>query len=154
MSSSPIEHAEQLARILADALESTGLIEIIEPKAAVNTIHLMARVQRQHERDVIHTIARNMLQSVAAHEEIYIGKSFFLRNGKMRYAWVFSVASDNLEDLVDVLVASIEESYDDHEEEATLKKVDVMEAPLLGPRTPQSSSYPGARGASPTPMGG
>ena len=139
----PLEVSEYWSGIFQDALESTNLVEIVEPKVAMNHFHLLGRVRPENERKLVHGPINDMLNAIQKGDEGFFGKVYFKRSGKLKYAWVFSVGSDDLEALVGRLL----EALDDHRPRA--KKIDVLESPLLGPSTPQSGANPKGKGAAP-----
>jgi len=143
----PMAISERLARRLTQALENTGLIEIVEPRAAVGQIHLLARIRKEGEKAFLYGPGKLILSALKKfpRTDIFIGKSFFIRADDLRYAWVVSIGSDQLEECVELVVNALGAEF----EPAPKRKLDLSETPLLGPAAPQSATRPGARGAAP-----
>jgi hypothetical protein len=139
---SPEEMTEHAAGVIATALEATGLVEIRETQAnMVNQVHLLCRVKEENARAVAHKMVFSILRSLAHDEQVeaFLGKQFLLKSDKLAYAWVFSFAGEDLNHMMHIVCDAIELAI-------PRKKVDVLEAPLMGPGTPQSVG-PGSRGA-------
>ena len=138
---SPEQHTEHTAGVLARAFEQTRLVEVVEVKAnLVNQVHLLCRVKKEAERELVHTVVTRILARLEHNErvEAFIGKEFMLKRGKVIYAWVFSFASDDVREMAHAVCDAIDEAR---------PRTEVLESPLMGSGTPQSSS--GGRGAAP-----
>lgn len=138
------QYTEHAAGVIANALEATKLVVVREVKAnLVNQVHLLCRVKESDAREVANKLVCLLLKRCEGSEKIeaFMGKQFLLVNGKMAYAWVFSFACEDLKYLMQVVCDTIEEAL-------PRKRVEVLESPLMGSGTPQSSG-PGSRGASP-----
>lgn len=149
---SPIETSAYWAGIFKDALESTKLVEIVESEHALNQIHLSGRVRSENEGKIVHGPISKMLDVVGPRGGFF-GKAYFKRKDQLRYAWVFSLASDDLEGLIKRILEALEEFIE------VAPKIDIMESPLLGPSTPMGEVSagkpgPGKRGAVPLRSGG
>lgn len=146
---SPIEVAEALANIMAERLESTGLIQVVERQFHIKQIHLLCRVRQENERLVVHgpidVMAECSDDFPELKAELFFGKTYFRKGGKLRYGWVFSFGSDDVVKLIEEMCDSLVETR--------RGKIDVMEAVLVGSPTPQGSvvgsSGGGTKGASP-----
>lgn len=128
---------DHYAGMLAAAINKTGLGEVVETQTAFGQIHLLCRVAKEKQADWVHKIGYNML--LAKKEggfELFFGNEYFLRNGALRYAWMISCGSKDVQDMVSRLCLSID---------AVIPRREVLEAPLLGPGTPQSGN--GKKGA-------
>lgn len=134
---SPGEDAEHVAGIIANALEKSGWVEIVDVKSAVGQVHLLGRVKPENERNVVHRLMENVLAKSDGKCETFFGKSYFRDSGKMKYGWAFSFASNNLREAAHAVTDAIAE---------VVPRIEVMEAPLLGPSTP-SGSVGGSKGA-------
>jgi hypothetical protein len=146
----PEEMTKHTAGIIANALEETGLIEVREVQVnMVNQVHLLARVQAKHASTVAQKVVDTLLIRTDDDPEIdaFFGKQYIrkmdeeTKRKKLAFAWVFSFASKDLRYMAQVVCDAIEEAV-------PRKKLDVLEAPLLGPGTPQSTG-PGSKGARP-----
>jgi hypothetical protein len=140
---SPEEHAEHWAGILANALSSTKLIGVVEVRSGIGQVHVMGRVRRDQERmfleKIIDPILRFFDRLDGGHG--FVGKQFLLKDGEVKYAWVISFASNALKETVTQLCRCFE---------AAIPRLEVTEAPLLGPSAPQSGGRrSGRRGAAP-----
>lgn len=139
MSEETNEATQEVAKILVEALNRTGVIEVLETQISVNEVHMMARVHRENEKDWVHGAARSLLYAVDDKQiELFIGKQFFLKDG-LKFAWVVAFSGPDLIKFADRLVAVIEE----HQPE-----VEIGEQPLLGPKAPQAKG-PGSKGVRP-----
>ena len=139
---SPQDQAEHTAQRTAAAYESTNLIEIVEVKAAPGQVHLLGRVQRANEKTFMEQVVLPTLKAMSGDEaDGHLCKQFFLKNGSLRYGWVISFASNNLKATAYKIAEAIEPA---------IPRLEVTEAPLRGPGTPQSGGQTsGRRGAAP-----
>jgi len=138
---SPEEHAEHWAGIFANALTSTKLIGIVEVKSGVGQVHVMGRVRRDRERVFLEKVITPILRLFDRLEDGhgFLGKQFLLKDGEVKYAWVISFTSHALKDTVTQVCRCFE---------SAIPRLEVTEAPLLGPSTPQSGGRKsGRRGA-------
>ena len=136
------EQTGHVAGIVARILEATRLVEVVESSAnLVNQVHLLCRVKAENEKKLVNTVVSALLTQEARTEDLdcHVGKQFLLRNGNVKYGWVFSFGAPDLNTITD----SIAEALDQF-----IPKQEVLETPLLGHGT-QPSSGPGARGAKP-----
>ena len=139
----PQDIAAKLAERLKNSLEATDCVLIIETKVAVNQLHLLARVKKDTERDLIYGPVKEMLKVVKKGEDFFFGKSYFMRNNKLKYAWVFSVGAMDIEAMVSRLIDAIGSAT-----RRSMPKVDIMDIPLLGQQAPISTRI-GMKGAMP-----
>lgn len=140
----PEEVTEHYAGVVANILEGTNLIEVREIQAnMVNQIHLLARVKEKDARTVAQLVVKSILFAVEASDvDAFIGKQYLIKEGDLVYAWVFSFTHpSNIKKVADVVSAAIDKAI-------PTKKVDVLEAPLLGSGPPQSTGV-GIKGARP-----
>ena len=144
---SPEEFAEHIASRVASALEATKMFGVVEVKAGIGQVHIMGRVKREHERRWAENVVYPMLLILERSDECngFIGKQYLLKDGKsldnMKYAWVISFASNDLRKSASEICTSFEPA---------IPRVEVTEAPLMGPGTPQSGGQrSGRKGASP-----
>lgn len=139
----PEEISAQYAAAFSEALESTGLVQVVEIKTMVQQFHILARLKNpKRERDLIYGPIEQMLRNCQDKGVLFFGKEYLLKDGGLVYGWVFSVGAEDFEDVVPTLCDTV--TY----REKT--KVDVMEMPMLGRSTPQSSDATGGRGWQPT----
>lgn len=140
---SPEEYAEHWSGILANALTATKLIGVVEVRSGIGQVHVMGRVRRDRERMFLEKVVDPLLRFEDRDEEChgFIGKQFLLKDGEVKYAWVISFASNDLKSTVTRACRSFEDA---------IPRIEVTEAPLLGPGAPQSGGYKsGRKGASP-----
>ena len=148
---SPIEEAEELASIMEKRLETTGLIQVVETQFHIKQVHLLCRVRQENERLVVHGPIEAMTECAddfpELKPELFFGKSYFRKGGKLRYGWVFSFGSDDLVKLIEEMCDSLVDVS------SGKRRVEVMEAVLVGPPTPRGSvvgsSGGGTKGAAP-----
>lgn len=142
---SPEEISAKYASVFAQALESTGLIQVVEIKTMVQQFHILARLRNpKRERDLIYGPIEQMLRNGYDKGVLFFGKEYLLKEGELAYAWVFSVGAEDFEDVIPTLCDTI--AYREK------PKLDVMEMPMLGKSTPMSSESTRGRGW--TPVGG
>jgi len=138
----PMEVAEELTNIMAARLEATGMIQVVEKQFHIKQVHLLCRVRQENERLVVHGPIDIMTECAddfpQFKAELFFGKTYFRKNGKLRYGWVFSFGSDDI-------VGLIEEMCDSLTDVSKKRKVDLMEAPLFGSPPPRGSVM-GSRG--------
>jgi hypothetical protein len=139
---SPEEYAEHWAGVLANALVATKLLGIVEVRSGIGQIHIMCRVRKDQERALLENVIEPLLYFFNCGEcHGFIGKQFLLKDGEVKYAWVISFASSELRETVSQACRSFE---------AAIPRLEVTEAPLLGPGSPQSGGpTSGRKGASP-----
>lgn len=139
----PEEMTEHYGNVIARALEGTGLIEVREVQAnLVNQVHIMARVKEKNARVVAQKVISALLQRTEPTDiECFCGKQYLWVEGRLVYAWVFGFGSPDIKRMAQIVCDTIEVAVPP-------KRVEVLEAPLMGPGTPQSSG-PGSRGAAP-----
>ena len=139
---SPQEQAEHTAQRTAAALEATKLIEIVEVKASPGQVHMLGRVRKDNERPFMDLVVWPILRAMEHSDaDGFVGKQFFLKNDAGKYGWVISFASNNLKNTAYEVAEALDPA---------LPHVEVMEAPLQGPGTPQNGGQSsGRRGASP-----
>jgi hypothetical protein len=144
---SPEEYAEHTASRVASALEATKMFGVVEVKAGLGQVHIMGRVRREHERRWAENVIFPMLLTMEKSEDCngFIGKQYILKEGKaldnLKYAWVISFASNDLRKSAADICTSFA---------AAIPRVEVTEAPLMGPSSPQSGgARSGRKGASP-----
>jgi len=145
----PEEFAEHTANMFANALAATKMFGVVEVKAGVGQIHVMGRVKKDRERRFAKDVVYPVLLSMQKDEDCngFVGKQFILRSETgdpdedMKYAWVFSFASNDLKRSASDICRSFE---------SVVPKMEVTEGPLMGPGTPQSGGIKsGKRGAAP-----
>jgi hypothetical protein len=139
---SPQEYAEHTAQQTAKAFEATKLVEIVEVKAGIGQIHLLARVKKDNERAFMEMVVAPVLHAMeGAESDGFVGKQFFLKNGSVKYGWVISFASNNLRQAAYAVGEALEPA---------IPRLEVMEAPLVGQTVPQSGGPgSGRKGAAP-----
>jgi len=139
---SPQEYAEHTAQQTAKAFEATKLVEIVEVKAGIGQIHLLARVKKDNERTFMDLVVGPVLHAMEkADADGFVGKQFFLKNGSVKYGWVVSFASNNLRQAAYAVAEALEPA---------IPRLEVMETPLVGGPVPQSGGPgSGRRGAAP-----
>lgn len=143
---SPEEFADHMASIMANALTSTKMFEVVEVQSGIGQVHILGRVKKEKERPFIPNVVRPILKVMKHSDNCngFVGKQFLLKDDdedEVRFAWVVSFSSNDLRRAVTEIVQSFE---------AVLPRLEVTEAPLLGPGTPQSGGRTtGKRGASP-----
>lgn len=138
---SPQEYAEHLGGIVANTLENTRLVEIVEVSAAAGQVHLLGRVKQENERTLVHEVIDSILRQADDIGELFIGKQYFLRDKKLVYGWVFSYGANDLKEATRMVCDAINEA---------VPPMEVLESPLVGPGTPAGSiGGRGAKGASP-----
>jgi len=138
---SELDYTEHLANMVANALQATNLFEIVELKAGVIQFHIMGRVRKDNEKNVILKIVKPILGAVSDSVDIFMGKQYILKNGNVVYAWVLSVSSQEIKKAAYTICEVLSDS---------IPKFEVMESPLLGAPTPQTNGYQsGKRGAAP-----
>lgn len=131
------DFADHTAKMTANALEATGLIEIVEVRAGVGQVHLLGRVKKNNERAYVERVVDPALEAMEKSKvDGHICKQFFRRNGKKKYGWTFSFAAENLSEAAGVICNSFG---------MLAPKFEVTEAPLTGPGTPHGS-LPGGGG--------
>lgn len=140
---SPIEVSEELAKLMEQRLEATGLVQVVEKQVHIKQIHLLCRVRQENERLVVHGPIDVMTECADdfpdLKAELFFGKSYFRKGGKLRYGWVFSFGSDDI-------VRLIEEMCDSLHDVHSRIRGDVMEVALVGPPPPKGAVM-GAGGA-------
>jgi hypothetical protein len=142
---SPEQHAEHLANLFANALESTKIFKSIEVRAGVGQVHVLGRVRKDNERKFLEDVVHPILIEFDKNEDCdgYCGKQFLLKDDDVKYAWVVSLTSNDLRRSIAQLCRGFESAI-------PVRKVEVTEAPLLGPSTPQSGgNQTGKKGAAP-----
>ena len=142
----PEEMAEHMAKMVANAFEATGLIEIVEVQAGIAQVSLMGRIKGKKEGTWLTSVVDPVLRAMATSCDGHIGKSYILKppdpkTGKMKFGWVIAFASNDLRDAAMRICEALEPST---------PHLEVTESPLLGPGTPQSGGQgSGRKGASP-----
>jgi len=139
----PEEYAEHTANLTANAFQATKLFEIVEVKAGVGQVHLLGRVKQEDERAFMEKVVTPVLKAIEASRECegHICKQFFLKNGKVKYAWTVSFAANNLKAAAHAICEAIS---------IAVPRLEVMESPLVGPSTPIGGGAGGGRkGATP-----
>jgi hypothetical protein len=140
---SPEDEGKHYADLLASAMESTGLVEIVETKVSVGQIHFMCRVQKKNEKEFAYSVLKPTLLAARGSFDLFTGKQFFIKKGtdEMVFGWVFAVGSMDLTEAVRTISTILE---------VAAPQVMVTEAPLMGPPTPSGSVGKGGRkGAAP-----
>jgi len=144
---SPEEYAQHTANMVANALEATKMFEVVEVKSGIGQVHVLGRVKRERERVFTQKVVHPVLVVMEADRDCngFIGKQFLMKGGKafhhMKYAWVFSFASNDLRGAASKVCRAFEPA---------VPRVEVVESPLMGPGTPQSGGQStGRKGASP-----
>ena len=139
----PEEYAEHMANVLANTLQSTKIFDVVEVQAGVGQINVMGRVRRDKERTFLKKVVTPVLTVMGKNDDIegFVGKQFIVRDGAVKYAWVISYASNDLRAATHLVCQSFE---------PVTSRMEVTEAPLMGPSTPQSGGLStGRKGASP-----
>jgi hypothetical protein len=134
--------AEALAKLLADTLENTGLIEIKEIQVAVNQIHMLGAVKPENEKDYVDNCGFPMEERAEHLGMINFGKSYFRKKGARKYGWHLSLASDDLIAMVrEACLALTDYSESDGPREPHFPE----SVPILG-AAPESSGSTGGGG--------
>ena len=143
------DYADHTAKMTANALDATGLIEIVEVQAGPGKVNLLGRVKQENERVYMDKVVDPILDAFFdCNADGFVGKQFFKRKkgGPKKYGWVISFGSESIRDAANMICQAIEES---------VPRLEVMEAPLVGPATPQSGGQrTGRKGASTIGAGG
>lgn len=137
------DYAEHTANLTANAFQATQLFEIVEVKAGIGQVHLLGRVKQDDERIFMEKVITPLLVAIDAQKECegHVCKQFMLKNGKTKYAWTISFASNNLRAAAHAICEAIQPA---------IPKREVMESPLVGPATPVGGGARGGRrGAAP-----
>jgi hypothetical protein len=134
------DYTEHTAGQTANALQSTKLFEVVEVKTGIGQIHLLGRVKQDNERAFLDKVVVPILKVLEKYDG-HICKQFLLKNGDLKYAWSVSFAAEDIRAVAHEVCNAIA---------AAVPKLQVMEAPLVGPSTPQGAGPRGGRkGASP-----
>lgn len=122
---SPEEYAEHTASMVANALTSTRLFEVVEVKAGIGQISLMGRVKSVDEKRFVQMVIDPALDAMEGMCKGFIGKQYLKKKkgDKTKYAWVLSIASNNLKEAASEVCSSFE---------SACPKMEVMESPLVG----------------------
>jgi len=150
---SPEEFADHVARGLARALESTGLIEVKEMKTSVGQCHFFGRVHKKNLR-AWSRLTKKLLVAMEGFVDGFVGRQEIvtLKNGAPKnsknpddyihkFGHLVSVGSNDLKGAADMLAQIIVEA-------SPRKHVEVMEYPMLGSGAPQSGGIvTGRKGA-------
>jgi len=143
------DFADHTAKMTANAIEATKLIEIVEVKAGVGQVHLLGRVKIDNERAFMEKVVSPVLDAFFdCGADGFVGKQYFKRKrGQLpRYGWVISFASNSIREAANTICTALEDA---------IPHLEVMEAPLSGPSTPQSGGQrSGRKGAAPIGAGG
>jgi len=143
------DFADHTAKMTANAIEATKLIEIVEVKAGVGQVHLLGRVKTDNERVFMDKVVSPVLDAFFdCGADGFVGKQFFKRKKGQptKYGWVVSFASNSIREAANTICQAVEDS---------VPRLEVMEAPLSGPSTPQSGGQKsGRKGAAPIGAGG
>lgn len=140
----PEQMTEHYANMVAQSLAQTGLIEVREVQAnLVNQLHILCRVKEKNARQVAQKLVKDLLRRTEASTDVeaFICKQYLLRDNDVVYAWVFSFGGPDVRRVAQIVCETIDASI-------PRKKVEVLEAPLMGTGTPASSG-PGSKGAAP-----
>lgn len=133
------ESPDRYATEVANLLHGTNIFEIVEVKAGAGQIHLMGRVKGASQKRFLSKVVEPVLYAVEGKCKEHVGTQYFLRNGKTRYGWVMSFTSKDLAAVAEAIRGVLEPSQGE-----------IMEAPLMGPGTPQSGGQrSGRKGAAP-----
>ncbi len=73
------EYDDHFAKAIANGLEATRLVEVVEVTSAVGQAHLMCRVRAGDEREFVHGPITSMARRMAGVAETFFGKEFFLK---------------------------------------------------------------------------
>lgn len=139
----PEEYAEHMANVLANALQATKIFGVVEVQAGIGQVNVMGRVRRDRERIFLDKVVAPVLITMDKIDDVegFIGKQFIVRDGSVKYAWVISYASNDLKKATFAVCQAFE---------AAIPRMEVTEAPLSGPPTPQSGgATTGRKGAAP-----
>jgi hypothetical protein len=134
------DYADHTAKMVANAFEGTGLIEIVEVKAGIGQVHLLGRVKNKKEGLFLEKVVDPVLRAMEKTCNGHIGKQFLIKRGELRYGWIISFASNDLRAAALEICKSIEPIE---------PKNLTMEVPLMGQGAPQSGGRTsGRKGAS------
>ena len=141
---SPEEFADHMASVLANALSGTKMFEVVEVQSGIGQVHIMGRVKKEKERPFVPNVVKPILRVMKHSDNCngFVGKQFVLNDDDdVRYAWIVSFSSNDLRRATSEICQSFE---------AVIPRLEVTEAPLMGPSTPQSGGRTtGKKGASP-----
>ena len=144
---SPEEYADHTAKMVASAMEATKMFGVVEVQAGVGQAHILGRVKQDKERLFAEKVVYPVLIAIKKDPNCngFVGKQYMLKDGdkyeNMRYAWVFSFASNDLRSAAHNICEAFR---------GAIPRMEVVEGPLMGPSTPQSGGQSsGRKGASP-----
>lgn len=140
----PEDIAEHCAGILTRLVESTGIAEVVDTKAAVGQIHVMCRVKMENEKRLANGFLEPVLLATRGVCDVFLGKQFFLKENTdtMVYAWTFGFGSDDLVSVLKLIEVVVDDMRPSTKE--------VTEVPLMGPGSPQGFvGKGGKKGAAP-----
>ena len=141
---SPTQITEHCAGQIANAIESTGLVEVVETMAnMVNQVHFQCRVKDSNAREVAHSMVHPLIRLGCENEayDFFLGKQFLEKKGKIVFAWIFSFSASDIQGMTRDVIDAIDHLNGN-------AKKEVLETPLMGSGTPMSAGQ-GSRGARP-----
>jgi hypothetical protein len=139
----PEELATSMAHVLIKAMGETGVFTAVDLQVAVNQFHILGRVKEENEARLVEEYGFPMLESVLDRATLFLGKSFFLKDGHRRYGWQISVGADDLVAVVRDMCLALERST-----EAGILDIDPGTIPMLGNPEPVGDVKSGRRGVS------
>lgn len=132
---------ENRVRSFIEALAGTKMLEIVETKHGLQEVHTILRVYREKERSFLAGPVKRILQLTQDKVDVFVGRQYILsENDELRQQFVLSLSGPRLEELLLVLEDNITSQN---------PKIEVEEAPLMGPSTPRGSVESGQKGARP-----
>lgn len=135
--------AEHYANMVRNAIDRSKLGEVVEAKAAVGQMHFLCRVKEDKKKDWINRFEYNVLLLMkGTGNDVFVGNERFLnKNDELRFGYVISVGSKDVKDAAQKLCEAIDRA---------VPRMEVLEAPLLGPGTPVGAGPKGGKkGAAP-----
>lgn len=145
------EMYEHYGNAIANGLEATKLVKVVEVKAssARKRFDFLCRVKGENEKDFVHGPLRAILFHCDGICDSFLGKELLLKvdektkKKKMVYGWVISLSGKDPEAIVRAVGEALE---------SVAPRLEVTESPLMGPGTPQGSvmgsGQSGSKGAS------
>lgn len=145
---SPEDLASVMANIVIESLNETRMFEAVELQVAMGQFHILGRVREENEAEFMEDFGFPILAQVSDHAEVFLGKSYFLKEGKRRYGWLLSVGSTDLVSVVKDICLELEKGTD-----TGIIDIQPGSVPILGGKEPVGSVASGRKGVSLVPAG-